>query len=42
MFSKVLEIKWKDFGKELPKNFQVNYVVLSFGKTDTGAQQINN
>lgn len=42
MLIKDLEINWKDFGNHLPKNFQVNYVILSFGKTDTGAQQINN
>ena len=41
MLNKELEINWKDFGNDLPKDFQVNFVVLSFGKNGNGAQQIN-
>lgn len=32
MINKVLEINRKDFGNDLPRNFQVNYVILSFRK----------
>ncbi len=31
MLNKGLEKDWKHIGNDLPKNFQVNFVVLSIG-----------